>query len=156
MSEAQQPKITIKHVSKIFGKNTKLAIQQLQKGATKQEILEKTGKHVGVYDANLEIYPGEIFVIMGLSGSGKSTLLRMLNLLIRPITGDVIIDDTNITKLDKKALREVRKSKMAMVFQSFALLPHLSVIDNVAFGLNIADAPKDEAKENNNKLEETV
>ncbi|MFV0431225.1 MAG: glycine betaine/L-proline ABC transporter ATP-binding protein ProV [Alphaproteobacteria bacterium] len=146
MSEAEQPKIILKNITKIFSKSTKSALKYLSEGATKQEVLEKTGKHVGVYDASLEIYPGEIFVIMGLSGSGKSTLLRMLNLLIRPTSGDVIIDGMNITQLEAKDLREVRKKKMAMVFQSFALLPHLSVIENVAFGLNIAGVSKKEAQ----------
>lgn len=112
---------------------------------------------VGVKDANFEIYEGEIFVIMGLSGSGKSTLVRLLNRLIEPSFGEVILDGINITKLSDKELIEIRRNKLSMVFQSFALMPHMNIIDNVAFGLEISGVSKDEryalARESLKKVE---
>lgn len=93
---------------------------------------------VGVKDASFEIYEGEIFVIMGLSGSGKSTLVRLLNRLIEPTAGQIIIDDTDITNLNDKELIDIRRKKLSMVFQSFALMPHMNIIDNVSFGLELS------------------
>lgn len=139
-------KIRIENIYKIFGKNTQKALKLSQQGISKSDIFSKTKASLGVVDADFTIEEGEIFVIMGLSGSGKSTLLRLINLLIRPTAGSIYIDDQDITKVDKEALRQIRRQKMAMVFQSFALLPHISVLDNVAFGLDIAGVPKAEAR----------
>ena len=102
---------------------------------------------MGVKDANFEIYEGEIFVIMGLSGSGKSTLVRLLNRLIEPTSGQIIIDDIDITSLNDKELIEIRRKKLSMVFQSFALMPHMNVIDNVSFGLELSGVTRDERYE---------
>lgn len=109
----------------------------------KNEIFRKTGMTVGVKDANFEIYEGEIFVVMGLSGSGKSTLVRLLNRLIEPTSGNIFIDDTDVTNLSDKELIEIRRKKISMVFQSFALMPHLNVIDNVSFGLELSGVDKE-------------
>ncbi len=111
---------------------------------SKQEIFEKTNQTVGLYNVNFDVYDGETFVLMGLSGSGKSTLLRCLNRLISPTDGHILIDGDDIAAMNTEELRNVRRKKMTMVFQSFALLPHRTVIDNVAFGLEIQGVSKDE------------
>ena len=136
-------KLEVKNLYKVFGNKPKKAIQMLESGATKDTIFSQTGMTVGVKNASLQIKEGEIFVIMGLSGSGKSTLVRLLNRLIEPTLGQVLIDGEDITRLDKKSLRSVRRNKVSMVFQSFALLPHLTVLDNAAFGLELSGEPKD-------------
>ncbi len=136
--------IEIKNLYKIFGGNEKAALKLVKKGASKEEILEKTGATLGVVDASFSINEGEIFVVMGLSGSGKSTLLRMLNLLVKPSSGEILIDNQDITKVTEEELRKIRREKISMVFQSFALLPHLTVLDNVRFGLDIAGIDKSE------------
>ncbi len=146
-ADNSKPKIRIENIYKIFGKNTQKALKLSQQGLSKAEIFDKTKASLGVVDATFSIDEGEIFVIMGLSGSGKSTLLRLINLLMRPTAGSIYIDDEDITKVDKDTLRQIRRQKMAMVFQSFALLPHISVLDNVAFGLDIAGVPKNEARQ---------
>jgi glycine betaine/proline transport system ATP-binding protein len=110
----------------------------LHKGLSKEEIFTKTGMTIGVQDASFEIKEGEIFVIMGLSGSGKSTLVRLLNRLIEPTSGKIFIDETDITDLNDKELIDIRRDKISMVFQSFALMPHMNIIDNVAFGLELS------------------
>lgn len=131
-------KLSVQHVYKIFGKNAKKAINMVKQGKTKEHIFSETGQTVGVKDASFDIYEGEIFVIMGLSGSGKSTMVRMLNRLIEPTQGKIFLDDTDIASLNTEALRQIRLHKISMVFQSFALMPHLSVRDNVTFGLDLA------------------
>lgn len=136
-------KLEVKNLYKVFGNKPKKAIQMLEAGATKDAIFSQTGMTVGVQNASLQIKEGEIFVVMGLSGSGKSTLVRLLNRLIEPTLGQVLIDGEDITRLDKKSLRSVRRNKISMVFQSFALLPHLTVLDNAAFGLELSGEPKD-------------
>ena len=117
------PKVKVNHLTKIFGKKTKPALEMIRSNKSKTEILEKTGATVGVYDVNFEVEEGEIFVIMGLSGSGKSTLIRLLNRLIEPTSGNIYIDGQDISSLDKEGLREVRRNKMSMVFQNFGLFP---------------------------------
>lgn len=128
----------------------------LKAGKTKPEILKATGATVGVDRADFSIKTGEIFVIMGLSGSGKSTTLRMLNRLIEPTDGQVLIDGDDIAKLDKQALREVRRQKLSMVFQGFALLPNRTVLQNAAFGLEIQGMEKDEREMKANKALDLV
>lgn len=130
-------KIKIQNLYKIFGPHPKKAMALLAKGMDKDEIFAKTETTVGVQDANFEIFGGEIFVIMGLSGSGKSTMVRMLNRLIEPTSGQVLIDGEDLTQMSTDALVKVRRKKMSMVFQSFALMPHLSVLQNAAFGLEM-------------------
>jgi glycine betaine/proline transport system ATP-binding protein len=116
----------------------------IEKGISKQEIFERTKQTVGLYKVSFDVYEGETFVLMGLSGSGKSTLLRCLNRLIDPSGGHILIDGDDIATMDDRELREVRRTKMSMVFQGFALLPHRTVIDNVAFGLEIQGLSKEE------------
>ncbi|HKL78414.1 MAG TPA: ATP-binding cassette domain-containing protein, partial [Gammaproteobacteria bacterium] len=126
MPEAE-PLVEVKNLYKIFGPHPDEAYRLLEEGYTKDEIFERTGMTVGVRDANFSVYKGEVFVVMGLSGSGKSTLIRMLNRLIEPTFGHVIIDGQDVTQMDKKELIALRRQDMSMVFQSFALMPHLSV-----------------------------
>lgn len=140
-------KLEVKNLYKIFGEHPEKAFKYIDKGVSKEALLEKTGLSLGVKDANLAIEEGEIFVIMGLSGSGKSTLVRLLNRLIEPSRGQVLIDGVDIAKIDDNQLREVRKKKIAMVFQSFALMPHMNVLDNVAFGMELSGMPLNERQE---------
>ncbi|KLN97196.1 glycine betaine/L-proline ABC transporter ATP-binding protein ProV [Moellerella wisconsensis] len=137
-------KLEVKNLYKIFGEHPDQAFKMLESGMTKDQIFEKTGLTIGVHDANLAIEEGEIFVVMGLSGSGKSTLVRLLNRLIDPTRGQVLIDGQDISNISDSELRQVRRSKISMVFQSFALMPHMNVIDNTAFGMELAGIPKDE------------
>ncbi len=130
-------RIKIQDTSVIFGKNSHVALNLLKKGASKNEIVKETGCTVGVNRANLEVKRGELFVVMGLSGSGKSTLLRCINRLIEPTEGKIIVDDEDVTAAEPEKLRGIRREKMSMVFQHFGLLPHRTVISNVAFGLEI-------------------
>ncbi len=135
-------KIEIKNLYKVFGDSPAKAITLLKDGHDKNHILDKTGMNVGVNNANLSIKEGEIFVIMGLSGSGKSTLVRMINRLIEPTEGQVLIDNKDITAMGRDELVNFRLKNMSMVFQSFALMPHLTVLDNAAFGLELANVDK--------------
>ncbi len=134
---AEHVKIEVKNLYKIFGPQPKKAMALLRQGLEKEEIFEKTETTVGVQDANFEIYSGEIFVIMGLSGSGKSTMVRMLNRLIEPTSGQVLIDGEDIVAMSNENLVKVRRAKLSMVFQSFALMPHMTVLQNAAFGLEM-------------------
>ena len=143
-SKLKSKKIVVKNVYKVFGNRPKYAMKQINKGVSKEEIFKKTSMTVGVQDASFEVYEGEIFVIMGLSGSGKSTLVRLLNRLIEPTSGSILIDEDDITKVDEKKLIDIRRKKVSMVFQSFALMPHLNIIDNVAFGLELGGMSKTE------------
>lgn len=139
-------KISIKNVTKVFGKNTQQALNLVHEQSSKEEILKKTGATVGVYNVNLDIEEGEIFVIMGLSGSGKSTLIRLLNRLIEPTSGEIKIDEQLITTLKKKSLQDVRRKKMSMVFQNFALFPHRTIVENAEYGLEIRGITKEERR----------
>lgn len=138
------PVIKVEGLSKVFGKNAKQALKMLEEGKTKEEILKQTGSTVGVNRASFEVEAGEIFVIMGLSGSGKSTLVRLLNRLIDPTEGHVYIDNEDLATMDKKGLRRVRRTKMSMVFQKFALFPYRSILENAEYGLEIQGMDKAE------------
>ncbi len=144
MSEA---KIRVENLYKIFGPEPDEAMELIRKGLGKDEIHEKTGMTVGVQDASFEIFPGEIFVVMGLSGSGKSTLVRMLNRLIEPTAGHVFVDGVDVAAMSKDELIQLRRRDMSMVFQSFALMPHQTVLQNAAFGLEISGVGKSEREE---------
>lgn len=140
-------KIVVKNLYKIFGPHPDQALTLLEQGLDKDGILAQTGSTVGVSDASFTVRSGEIFVIMGLSGSGKSTLVRMLNRLIEPTRGEVHINDRDITQMNRNELIDLRRRDIAMVFQSFALLPHLTVLENAGFGLEIAGTDKGEREE---------
>lgn len=143
----REPIIKIENVTKIFGKNPKQGLKLLESGKAKQDILAETGLTVGVNKASFEVYPGEIFVIMGLSGSGKSTLVRLLNRLIEPTAGNIYINGQDIVEMKTDELRDVRRKKMSMVFQRFALFPHRSVLENAAYGLEVQGVNKAERHE---------
>ena len=146
-------KIEIKNLSILFGPEKMRAKRMLVAGKSKQNILKETGCTVAVRNANLKIEEGELFVIMGLSGSGKSTLLRCINRLNEPSLGEVFINGKNITTSSDKELLDIRRKEMAMVFQHFGLLPHRTVLSNIAFGLELQGVPK---KERDQKAVESV
>ena len=130
--------VELRNVWKIFGQKADQAMAALQESSlSKQQILEKYDAVVGVADVSLKIRPGEIFCVMGLSGSGKSTLVRHVNRLLEPTFGEIWVDGQDVLKFDAQALRRYRNEKIAMVFQNFALLPHRSVLDNIALPLEI-------------------
>ncbi|MCS4504435.1 ATP-binding cassette domain-containing protein, partial [Arhodomonas aquaeolei] len=137
-------KIVVEDLYKVFGPDPDEALRLLEQGLNKDEIFEKTGNTVGVQQASFSIQEGEIFVIMGLSGSGKSTMVRMLNRLIEPTRGSVYIDGQDVTSMSKSELINLRRHDMSMVFQSFALMPHRTVLENAAFGLEVAGTERGE------------
>lgn len=130
-------KLRVENLTKIFGKQDKEALNLMNQGQSKEEILNATGATIGVNQASFDVQEGEIFVIMGLSGSGKSTLVRMLNRLIEPTSGNIFIDGTNISTMNKKKLRNVRRKKISMVFQNFGLFPHRTILENTEYGLEV-------------------
>lgn len=140
-------KVEIKHLTKIFGKRPKAALKMVKQNKSKNEIVEKTGSTVGVYDINMTIEEGEIFVIMGLSGSGKSTLIRLLNRLIEPTDGQLFIDGQEITKFNKNQMLDIRRKKMSMVFQNFGLFPHRTLLENTEYGLEVQGVDKAERRQ---------
>ena len=145
--------LSIRNVYKVFGEQPDKAMQMLRDGADKDQIFEKTGQTVGVFDASFSVKKGEIFVIMGLSGSGKSTMVRLLNRLIEPTAGSIELNGKDITNLGDEDLLDVRRQEMSMVFQSFALMPHMSVLENAAFGLEISGV---ESEERNRRAQEAL
>ena len=140
-------KIEINNIYKIFGPKPEQVLPMVEEGATKEQVMEETDHTVGLDNVSLSIKEGEIFVCMGLSGSGKSTLIRHINRLIDPTSGQVIVDGVDVLSLDDKEILEFRKKTMSMVFQRFGLFPHKTVIENVAYGLEIQEVPEDKRKE---------
>ncbi|MGI8387489.1 quaternary amine ABC transporter ATP-binding protein [Robertmurraya sp. P23] len=149
-------KIHVKNLTKVFGSNPKEGVKRLQQGQSKEQILRETGMTVGVNNASFEVKPGEFFVLMGLSGSGKSTLIRLINRLIEPTDGEVLIDGQDITKMNKNDLMQTRRKKLSMVFQKFALFPHRNVLENVAYGLEVQGVEKGVREEKAQKAIEDV
>ena len=135
-------KIKIKNLYKVFGKNPDLAMKNVRSGKPKEQILSEYGQTLALKNINLEIQMGSVFVIMGLSGAGKSTLVRHINRLIEPTEGEIKVDDTNVLSLNQRELANFRREKMSMVFQRFGLMPHRTVIENVAYGLTIQKVPR--------------
>lgn len=135
--------VKVKNLYKIYGSKPRKALELVKNGVTKDELLKRTGNGIGINHADFEVAKGEIFVVMGLSGSGKSTLIRCLNRLIEPTDGKVIIDGEDICACDDKKLLEIRRKKIAMVFQHFALFPHRTVSENVAYGLEVQKEDKE-------------
>ena len=140
-------KLICKDVWKIFGSNPKRVLENHDRSKSRAEIQSETGHVVAVKDVSFEVKKGECFVVMGLSGSGKSTLVRCISRLIEPTGGQVVIDGQDVTKMDKKELRNLRRHKMAMVFQHFGLFPHRRVIDNISYGLEVRGVGKLERTE---------
>ncbi|MBG9987808.1 glycine betaine/L-proline ABC transporter ATP-binding protein [Aerococcaceae bacterium DSM 111176] len=140
-------KLRVEKLTKIFGENDDKALKLVNENKTKEEILDMTGATIGVNQATFEVNEGEIFVIMGLSGSGKSTLVRMLNRLIEPTSGNVYIDEDNVSAMNKKELRDVRRKKISMVFQNFGLFPHRTILENTEYGLEVQGISKAERQE---------
>ncbi|MDD2619863.1 MAG: glycine betaine/L-proline ABC transporter ATP-binding protein [Syntrophomonadaceae bacterium] len=137
-------KIEVKNLSMIYGGVPEKALEMIDKGLNNDQIRKQTKQVVGIKKVSFSVDEGEIFVIMGLSGSGKSTLLRCLNGLNKASAGSIIIDGKDISRVNPQELRTIRREKMAMVFQRFALLPHRSVKDNVAYGLEIQGIVREE------------
>lgn len=151
-----KPLIEISGLFKIFGPKPKTVIERVKQGQSKDQILADTGHTVGLKDINLQINKGEIFVIMGLSGSGKSTMIRHFNRLIDPTMGQILVEGVDVMQLSPKELEEFRRHKMSMVFQRFGLLPHRTVVDNVAYGLEIQGIKKEARLAKANEWLETV
>ncbi len=148
--------IEMRNLSKIFGTDPRSALEQLNSGKGKEEILKNTGLTVGLRNVDLTIYKGEIFVLMGLSGCGKSTLERCINSLLKPTAGSIIVNGTEITSLDTQSLRDFRRHHISMVFQNFGLIPHRTVLDNVAYGLEVQGMPREERYEKANRAIDLV
>lgn len=140
-------KIRIRGVYKVFGRRQDDALALLRQGADKSSVQMETGTNVGLAGVDADIPTGQVTCIMGLSGSGKSTLVRHLNRLIDPSAGEILIDGENILALSLPELRELRRHKVSMVFQNFGLLPHINVLDNVAFGLNVRGESRQQARQ---------
>lgn len=139
--------LRVHQLSMLFGTNTAAALKKLQAGATKNEIQKATGVTVGLFDVNLSIGDGEVFVIIGLSGSGKSTLVRCLNLLHQPTAGEIFFKDANVTRFSKQQLMDYRRNNIAMVFQNFGLMSHRNVLGNVTYGLEVKKVPAPEREQ---------
>ena len=133
-----------KNVVKIYGKNKAEATKMMAEGLDKDEVYRKTGAAVALWDVSFKVRRKEIFVIIGLSGSGKSTIIRCFNQLLKPTSGTILFEGQNVEKLKGKELLSLRRDKVSMVFQNFGLLTHRSVIDNVAYGLEVRGIPKSE------------
>ena len=137
--------IQIQNVWKIFGNTSDDALDAIQnKKISKQEALEKYNSVIGVSDVSFDVNKGEIFCVMGLSGSGKSTLVRHINRLLEPTSGKIFINNQDVMQFDKENLQELRNKKIGMVFQNFALMPHRSVLDNIAMPLEIRGVSKND------------
>ena len=149
--------IEIKNVWKVFGNNSEEALNAIQnKRISKQEALEKYNSVIGVSDVSFDVKKGEIFCVMGLSGSGKSTLVRHINRLLEPTSGQILINNEDVMKLDQKSLQDLRNKKIGMVFQNFALMPHRSVLDNIAMPLEIRGISKNDRLDAANKILDIV
>jgi len=149
-------KIRCQEVWKIFGPNPESVLELVENGASKQELLEQTGHVIAIRNVSFAVQENEVFVVMGLSGSGKSTLVRCINRLMEPTRGAIYIDDVDIAQMNDQELRELRRHRLSMVFQSFGLLPHRTVFDNVAFGLEVRGDKRDERHKKSQEAIELV
>ncbi|PRZ41941.1 glycine betaine/proline transport system ATP-binding protein [Antricoccus suffuscus] len=147
-------KVRAQNVYKVFGRREGEAVKRLSEGASAKEV--KNLGTAAVIDASFDVNEGEIFVVMGLSGSGKSTLIRMLNGLWKPSSGSVFVEDTDLAKASDSQLRDIRRDKVSMVFQHFALMPHRTVRENAAYALEVNGVPKSERDERADKWLDTV
>jgi|TARA_Y100000814_G_scaffold227216_1_gene171160 glycine betaine/proline transport system ATP-binding protein len=149
-------KVAIKNLYKIFGNNPSTMIDKVKDGISKSDLLENHGHVLGLDDVNLEVKESQLQVVMGLSGSGKSTLIRHINRLIEPTLGEILVDGDDILSMSVSELREFRRRKASMVFQTFGLLPHRKVIENISYGLTIQGVTKQEAFERSAQWIESV
>lgn len=140
-------KVVVENLYKIFDPEPADALAMLKQGVKKEDVFSRTGKVVGVNNVSFDVKEGEIFVLMGLSGSGKSTLIRLINRLVDPSAGKICVDGQDVAQLSTKELVRLRRSDMSMVFQSFALMPHRNILDNAAFGLEIAGVARKEREQ---------
>ena len=150
------PMLEVSGLTRIFGPKQKEAFDLIAQGADRASIREKTGSTVAVRDVSFSVARGELFVVMGLSGSGKSTMVRMLNRLIEPSAGSILVDGQDINRVGVRELREIRNHKISMVFQHFALFPHRTVRQNAAYGLMLRGASAQEQREKADWALETV
>ena len=141
---SHSPQVIIKDLWKIYGRDPKRILKKDLRNKTKEEIQKKTGCIVGMRNINLEIEKGQFYILMGLSGSGKSTLIRNLIRLVNSTHGTITINGKNVTKMNKEQLLMFRRNTFGMVFQHYGLLPHLTVLDNAAYGLKVKGLPKGE------------
>ncbi|WP_285734046.1 glycine betaine/L-proline ABC transporter ATP-binding protein [Nocardiopsis sp. ATB16-24] len=147
---------SVRGLWKIFGRDSDKVIGTELEKADRDRVREETGCTVAVRDVSFDVRPGEVFVVMGLSGSGKSTLIRCLTRLVEPTAGRVLLDGEDIGEATPQRLRELRRHKMAMVFQHFGLLPNRKIIDNVAYGLEVRGTPRPERYERAREMIEMV
>jgi glycine betaine/proline transport system ATP-binding protein len=140
-------KVSVRNLTKIFGNRPEDALRLVEEGERKQDIFEKTQQNVALRAISFDVYEGELFVLMGLSGCGKSTLLRCINRLIEPTSGTIEIDGVDIVAMSESELRQMRRTKIGMIFQNFALLPHRTILENVAFGLEIQNMSVEEREQ---------
>ncbi|MCL2009342.1 MAG: betaine/proline/choline family ABC transporter ATP-binding protein [Synergistaceae bacterium] len=144
--------LEVKNLYKLYGLNKPSALKMLGKKASKSDIFKETGVLTAVQGISFEIERGSVFVLIGLSGSGKSTVIRCINMLQKPTSGEIIFDGKNVEALKRRELHEFRRTKVSMVFQHFGLMSHLSVLDNVAFGLEVRGVPLKERREKAREL----
>jgi len=137
----------VNNLFKVFGAEPQKAMELYRDGLDKDTVFGRTGMTIGVCDATFDVNEGEIFVVMGLSGSGKSTLVRMLNRLIEPSAGEIVVKGDDIAKMSETELNTFRREHISMVFQSFALMPHMTVLQNTAFGLELSGVPVTQREE---------
>src|SRR5688572_26592475 len=137
------PTLAVRGLWKVFGPAEHKTIGTPNADLPRDELRRKTGSMIALRDVSFDVWPGEVFVVMGLSGSGKSTLVRCITRLIEPTAGEVLLDGEDIRKANQEKLRELRRRRFSMVFQHFGLLPHRQVIDNVAYGLEVRGEPRE-------------
>ncbi|WP_461752555.1 quaternary amine ABC transporter ATP-binding protein [Methanocorpusculum sp.] len=151
-----EPIIRVHGLTKVFGHDPEKALELHRLGRSKKEVHEETNATIALYNVSFEVMRGETFVLMGLSGSGKSTLLRCINRLIDPTKGEIEIDGEDIIGMDHEELRQIRRRKLGMIFQNFALLPQRNILENVTFGLEIMGVSKAERNQRAEKVLEMV
>lgn len=143
LKSSERPILEVENLYKIFGPDPRASLEMLRRNLSRQEIREQGGGVLGLENVSFDVMPGEIFIVMGLSGSGKSTLIRCLNRLVEPSAGKITLHGEDVTAFDAPRLREMRRGRMSMVFQSFGLLPHRTVLQNVEMGMAIrGDDPR--------------
>ncbi|MCF3932936.1 glycine betaine/L-proline ABC transporter ATP-binding protein ProV [Acuticoccus sp. M5D2P5] len=148
--------LSVKNLFKVFGAEPNKAIALYREGLSKDDVFAQTNMTIGVCDTTFDVREGEIFVVMGLSGSGKSTLVRLLNRLIDPSAGEIVVKGEDIAKMSEKELNTFRREHISMVFQSFALMPHMTVLQNAAFGLELSGVPLEKRQERARKALDQV